>query len=922
MPDWKAEARRRIAGLGFEPTRAEEIADELAQHLDDRCAELIAAGMPGDAAERAVLSELDASGGLRKGLGSLRRAHAPQPLVIGEPGGGWLRGAWNDVRFGLRTLRKSPGFAAAAVLTLALGVGANTAIFSLVNAVLLQRLPVRDSRQLVHASFEGGGVMSYPEYADMRDHGHGFASLAAFGGIVVSLNRGGTAELANGLIVTGNYFDTLGVRPALGRLIGPNDDVTPGAHPVVVLAHDFWRARFGADPALVGRELLINGHRFTVIGVSAPGFHGSELGGERGMFIPMMMQAVVRPPRAGYSGDMDPDLLKRRTNRWLFLVGRLAEGASPEQVASSLAAIAEAGSEPRPAGVQPRRVVAVPVDIGDPEERAQLRAVASLLMAVVGAVLLLACANVANLLLSKAAARRREIAVRLALGASRFRLVRQLVTESVLLAAIGSALGLLLAYWATSAAAGAVPQGALPIAVRVAIDTRVLLFTGALALLAGLAFGLAPGLVATRAGLVAALKDESFVPDERARHFNLRSALVVSQLALSVMLLVAAGLFLRNLRELQAVRPGFDVERLLQAQLPINLLRYTQAQGAAFYRDVVERVESLPGVESAAVARVPVLAGSGRVSSLHIEGREGSQDRFQSEGGGVATSRLDAVNSNVIGPGYFRTLGLALLAGRDFEPADTEQAPVVALVNESFWRLHFADRQAAGVLGQRVSVNGPEGPWRAIVGVVADAKYGSLTEDRVPVLYVPLAQRHETGMTLYVRASGDPAGLLATVRREVQALDPNLPLPELRTVRDTVASSLWIARMGAILLGAFAGLALLLAAIGVYGVVSFGVAQRTREIGLRMALGAGARSVQGMVLKQGLRLVAAGLSIGLVLAVVEARFLESLLFGVSGRDPLTFALVPLVLAVVALVACLLPARRATRLDPLTALRYR
>ncbi len=924
MPDWKGESRRRIAGLGFEPTRAEEIADELAQHLEDRYSELVAAGTPTGAAERAVLSELDASGALRRGLGSLGRAHAPHPIVHGEPGSrGLLRGAWSDVRFGLRTLRKSPGFTAAAVLTLALGVGANTAIFSLVNAVLLQRLPVRDSARLVQATYEGGGVLSYPEYAEMRDHGRGFESLAALGGILVSLNRGGEAELASGLIVTGNYFDTLGVKAALGRVITPADDVTPGAHPVVVLGHDFWRARFGADASVVGRELLMNGQRFIVIGVAAPGFHGSQPGGNRGLYIPMMMQAVVRPPRAGYSGEMDPDLLKRRTNRWLFLVARLSEDAAPEQLTSSLASIANAGSEPQPAGEPSRRVVAVPVDVGDPQQRARMSAVAALLMAVVGAVLLLACANVANLLLSKAAARRREIAVRLALGASRFRLVRQLVTESVLLAAIGGTLGLLLAHWASAALAGAVPQGALPIAVRVAIDGRVLLFTAGLALLAGLAFGLAPGLVATRTGLVAALKDESFVPDERARRFNLRSTLVVSQLALSVTLLVAAGLFLRNLRELQAVRPGFDVERLLQAQLPINLLRYTTEQGQAFYRNVVERVESLPGVESAAVARVALLGGSGRVSSLHVEGREGPTDRFQSEGGGVvASARLDAVNSNVIGPGYFRTLGVAFLAGRDFEPPDTEQAPAVAVVNESFRRMHFPEGEAAVALGRRVSVNGPEGPWRTIVGVVADAKYGSLTEDRVPILYLPLAQRHETGMTLYVRASGDPAGLLAAVRREVQALDPNLPLPALQTVRDSVASALWPARMGAVLLATFAGLALVLASVGVYGVVSFGVAQRTREIGLRMALGAGAASVQGMVLKQGLRLVAAGLATGLVLALAAARFLESLLFGVSGRDPLTFAVVPLVLAGVALLACLLPARRAMRLDPIAALRHR
>jgi len=924
MPDFRAEARRRLGGLGFEPTRCEEIADELAQHLEDRCAELVSAGTPRALAERAVLRELDASGALRDGLSRLGRAGSAAAPVLGEPEGrGLLRGAWGDVRFGLRTLRKSPGFAASAILSLALGVGANTAIFSLVNAVLLQRLPVRDSERLVHASYEGGGVLSYPEYVDARDHQRSFEALAAFGGILVSLNRGGEVELANGLIVTGGYFETLGVRPALGRLIAPSDDVTPGAHPVVVLGHAFWRARFGGDPLIVGRELRINAQRFTVIGVGPEGFHGSQLGGRRDMFVPMMMQAVVRPPRAGYSGEMDPDLLKTRGNRWLTLVGRLAPGMSAEQAASGLTAVITAASPPRPAGAPPIRVVTVPVDTGDPQLRSRLRAAALLLMAVVGAVLVLACANVANLLLSKAAARRREIAVRLALGASRLRLVRQLVTESVLLACLGGALGLLLAQLIFAGFRGAAPPpGALPIAVDAAIDGRVLAFGFMLSLVSGLAFGLAPGLVATRSTLVPALKDESFVPDERARRFNLRSALVVSQVALSVLLLVAAGLFLRNLREIQAVRPGFDVDRLLSAQLPINLLRYTQAQGRAFYRDVVERVEGLPGVESACVARIPVLSGGGRVSSLHVEGRAGAEDRFQSEGGGAVTGRLDAINSNVIGPKYFRTLGVPFVAGRDIEPEDTDSAPAVAVVNESFWRMHFPERAAPGVLGQRVSVNGPQGPWRTIVGVVGDAKYSSLTEDRTPILYVPLAQRHETGMVLYVRTSGAPASLLAGVRREVQALEPNLPLPELRTVGETVSSSFYVARMGAVLLGAFAGLALLLAVIGVYGVVSFGVAQRTREIGVRMALGAGAGDVQGLVLKQGLRLVAVGVTLGMLLALAAARSLESFLFGVRGRDPITFAAVPLALAAVAFLACLVPARRAMKLDPLVALRYR
>jgi predicted permease len=923
-PDWKAEIRKRLAGAPVGAARGEEIADELAQHLDDRYAELVRGGTPEPAAEQAALAELEASDVLREGLGRLRAPAAPATVLGQALGGGPLQGLLADVRFGLRSLRKSPGFTATAVLTLALGIGGNTAVFSLVNAVLLQRLPVRESERLVHLTFEGGGMLSFPDYADLRDHQRAFDGFAAFGGIQVSLNRGGEAELAGGLIVTGNYFEVLGARPELGRLIASSDDVRPGAHPVLVLSHGVWRSRFASEPGVVGRELLVNGHRFTVIGVAPEGFQGSQLGVERGLYIPMMMQAIVRPPRAGYSGEMDPDLLRSRNNRWLTGLGRLQPGTTAEQAASALTSLAVGVMPPRPAGAPKIRMATMPVDVGDARTRAQLRSAATLLMAVVGTVLLLACANVANLMLSQAAARRREIALRLALGASRARVVRQLLTESVLLAAFGGLAGLLLTWWTLAAFRGAAPPpGALPVAIQAAVDVRVLAFTFVLALLAGILFGLAPGLTATGGALVPALKDESFVPDERARRFNLRSALVVSQVSLSLLLLVTAGLFLRNLRELQAIGPGFDVERLLSAQLPVNLLRYTQDQGRAFYRSVVERVEALPGVESASVARVGLLdSGGGRVSSLHVEGRSGRPDRFQSEGGGASAPGRDAISSNVIGPGYFATLGVALVAGRDFDPRDVREAPQVAVVNESFWRVHFADQQRRDVLGQRISLNGPEGPWREIVGVVGDSKYWSLTEQPTPVAYLPLSQQHETGVVLYVRTGAAPASLIAAVRREVQSLEPNLPLPELRTVSETVSSSLYAARMGARLLAVFGGLALLLAAIGVYSVISYGVAQRTREIGVRMALGAGSSDVQGLVLRRGLRLVALGVVVGLALALVAGRFLESFLHGVRGNDPLTFVAVPVVLTAVAFLACLLPARRATKLDPLAALRQR
>ncbi len=921
-PDWKREIRSRLAGAPIGAGRLDEIVLELAQHLEDRYAELVAAGTPRPAAEQAALAELEASDALRDGLGRLSPAPAPPAVVLGQASsGGPFHGLPADVRFGLRSLRKNPGFTAAAVLTLALGIGANTAIFSLVNAVLLQRLPVRESERLVHATFEGGGVLSYPEIAELREHQRAFDGFAAFGGIQVSLNRGGEAELAGGLIVTGGYFEVLGVQPGLGRLIASSDDVTPGGHPVLVLGHAFWRSRFAGDPGVVGRELLVNGHRFTVIGVAPEGFHGSQLGVEHGLYIPMMMQAVVRPPRAGYSGEMDPDLLRTRNSRWLTGLGRLQPGTTAEQAASALTSLAVGLFPPRPAGAPPIQIATVPVDVGDASTRAQLRSAATLLMAVVAAVLLLACANVANLMLSHAAARRREIALRLALGAGRGRVVRQLLTESVLLACLGAFGGLLLTWWTLAAfRASAPPPGALPITIQASVDFRVLAFTLVLAVLAGIVFGLAPGLTATGGALVPALKDESFVPDARARRFDLRNALVVAQVSLSLLLLVTAGLFLRNLRELQAIGPGFDVERLLSAQLPVNLLRYTQDQGRAFYRSVVERVEALPGVESASVARVALLGGGSRVGSIHVEGRPGRPDRFQSEGGGAAAPGRDAVSSNVIGPGYFATLGVPLVAGRDFDPRDVREAPPVAVVNESFCRLHFADRQRRDVLGQRVSLNGPEGPWREIVGVVGDSKYRSLTEPPTPVAYLPLSQQHETGVVLYVRTRTTPASLLAAVRREVQSLEPNLPLPELRTVAETVSSSLYAARMGSRLLAAFGGLALLLAAIGVYGVISFGVAQRTREIGVRMALGAGSSDVQGLVLRRGLRLVALGVVVGLALAVAAGRFLESFLYGVHGNDPLTFAAVAVVLGAVAFLACLLPARRAMKLDPLAALR--
>jgi predicted permease len=929
MPDWKASLEFRLAGLKFSPAREAEILEELSAHLDDRYRELIRGGHSPAEAERLALAELADDDLLRLRMGRLRQAHASEPVTPGTSRTRFTADVWQDLRYAGRMLARQRGFTAAAVITLALGIGANAAIFSLVNATLLQRLPVRDSPRLLYvfngsvSSAIGVPVFSYPEYAELRDANDVFDDFAVWGPLLASLNADAATDLVPGVIVTGNFFQTLGVEAARGRTIGPRDDVTPGAHPVAVISHGLWQRRFGGATDIVGRAILLNGQSFTIVGVTPPDFTGPQLGNVRDLYVPMMMQAVMRPPRGGYSGEMNPDLLKVRTNRWLFGVGRLKAGVTEQQAEAALTTAATAIDRTRDQNTQskrpPRQITATPVDDGMPGQREQLLPVAALLMGTVGIVLLIACANVASLLLSRATSRRREIAVRLAIGASRWRLVRQLLTESVLLAVTGGALGVSLAWAAVRAfRASPPPAGALPIALDFTLDERVLVFSLALSVLTGLVFGLAPALRASRPTLVPALKHESFVPGERSRRLNLRKVLVVAEVALSLALLVAAGLLIRSLRATQAVSPGFDVERLITAPLNVNLLRYTRDQGQRFYASVVERVEALPGVDAASVARVQIQ-GPGRVLSVRIEGRRGSDNVVRSEGGLPSpSSSRELVSSNVVGPRYFQTLGIDFSAGRDFGPQDVQEAPPVIIVNDAFVAVHFPDE---AVLGRRLSFAGPDGPWREIVGVVKDSKYASLSEPRTAIVYLPLSQNHETGMILHVRTSADPDTLVSAVRREIQTLEPNLPLPNVAPMIETLRTSLYAARMGASLLTTFAVFALMLASIGVYGVLAFSMARRTREIGIRIALGAARRDVFALVVREGMWLVTAGIVIGLTVALISGRLLSGFLFGVSAIDLVTFAVMPVVLAIVALVACLLPAWRAMRVDPTEALKY-
>jgi predicted permease len=823
-----------------------------------------------------------------------------------------------DVRYGLRTLGRSPGYAAAAILTLALGVGANSAIFSIVNATLLQELPVREPDRLAFVTSENAGVVfSYPEYADLREHQRPFEGLAAWGGITASLTSAGRADLVDGAIVSGNYFEVLGVSPALGRLLSPQDDRAPGAHPIVVISHGLWQRRFGGQSDVAGREILLGGHPFEMVGVTPAGFTGAQLGVALDLWVPLAMQAVARPPRAGYSGEMEPDLLGRRGARWLFLVGRLAPGRTRAEARAALgplgAPLAEAAGRD-----EPYRFAVAPAAGGDPDVRAQLVPVATLLFAVVGAVLLIACANVANLALSRAAARQRETAIRVAIGAGGGRLLRQLLTESLLLSLAGGGLGLALAFWTVRALRAAPPPGGLPLAIAPELDLRVLLFTLAVAVLAGLLFGLAPALRAARVDLVPALREGA--AGDSGRGLGLRGGLAVGQVALSLLLLATAGLFLRSLNRAQSIPTGIDEERLLSAPLRIELLRYTRDQGVRFYTRVVEEVEALPGVEAAALARVAVLSGGGRTSSLHLEGRGGADGAFRSEGGGPTASRRDSVNANVVDPGYFRTLGVRLRAGRLFDAADGAAAPPVAIVNETFVRMHFPNGGQHEALRTRISLGGPEGPWADVVGVVSDTRYRALVEPPAPIVYQSLAQQHESGVFLYVRGAGDPARLAPAVRRAIETLEPNLPQSGVRPVSDAIGRSLYPARMGALMLGGFGVLALALAAVGVYGVMAFAVSRRTREIGVRMALGAERGAVLRLVMRDGLRLIAAGTALGLAAAAASTRALEGLLYGVSGMDAPTLGAVTAALAAVAALACLVPARRAAGVDPLAALR--
>ncbi|MGH9837333.1 MAG: ABC transporter permease [Blastocatellia bacterium] len=812
---------------------------------------------------------------------------------------------FQDLRVSLRRLRKAPGFTLIAVLSLALGIGANSAIFSLVNTALLRPLPIERPRELVAlngASESGGGefpVLSYPNYKDYRDRNNTLAGLILYRMAPVSLSHKGVNERVWSYIASGNYFEVLGVRAAVGRVFTPDDDKAKGAHSVAVITHDCWQQRFGGDPRVVGKSILVNGGSFTVIGVTPPGFRGSEIGYRTEMWFPAMMQKQIEP-----GGDW----LENRDEYNSFVQGRLKPGVTMAQAEANLKAIAADLAREYPRENEGRTIKLSPAGLFGSFMRGPVTGFAAVLMGIVGLVLLLACINLANLLLARATERRKEIAIRLAVGATRARLVRQLLTESVLLAFLGGALGLALAYWLVDAIMVFKPPMDIPLSTELHVDFRVLLFTAVVSLLTGVLFGLLPALQSTRPELVPALKDEVSVGGYRRS--LLRNGMVVVQVTLSLVLLISAGLVLRGLQRAQFLNPGFNPRNAVEMSFDLSLQGYDEARAKQFKRQLLDRARALPGVEAAGLSNFVPLTMNINQNPIYIEGRP-------SERGGNAPTAMTASAT----PGFLQAMGVRLLEGRDFAETDDDTRPRVAVVNETFARRFWPGQNAIGKRFSHDSDQEPRRQWIEIAGVMQNGKYFSLGEDPTMMAIRNLRQTSGNFLTMIVRTSGEPKGAIGAIRREFGQLDANLPVYNVKTMVEHMNLPLFPARVAAVLLGSFGLLAMLLAAIGLFGVMSYVVSQRTRELGIRMALGAGRGEVFRLVVGQGLLLTAIGVVIGLGLAAVGTRLLSGLLYGVSALDPVTFSVVTLLLAAAAFLACYFPARRAMKVDPIVALRY-
>jgi len=816
-----------------------------------------------------------------------------------------------DIRYALRGLRKSPGFAVVCVLTLALGIGTNTAMFTVINAVLIRPvsgvvdpggLVILERLQKNNPDFAFG----YPDYLDYRDQSQSFTGLAARCRTALILSHG-TTERIVGELVSGNYFSVLGVNPTAGRLIAAEDVQTDDEAPVAVLSYGIWQRVFGSDPEVAGKNILLNGHSFTVIGVAARPFAGTTIGSPTDVWLPLSMQPTAIP-------RMSRGVLHNRNAGWIEIFGRLKRNVQLVEARSEMQIIAGRLATAYPESNEHRSVDVIPSFGMDPDDRAALEKFFGLLIGSVGILLLITCSNVANLLLSRADSRRREIAVRLALGAGRGRLVRQFLTEGLLLSFLAGALGLLVAPWAGNLIlAFRQPLYALH-NVDTTPDARVLAFTLLVALLTGVLFSLAPALQSSKPDLVVTLKDNTPGAGRRSR---LRSLLVSSQVALSLVLLIGAGVTVRRMQKIVNENPGFTTSHILMMSISPSTQGYSETQGARLYREALTRIERIPGIQSASLATtVPPLEWSTRVS-IFYEGQVPPLDYVRGHEFEVGIR----VDMNIVAPNYFRTMEILLLEGRDFTERDSPGAPLVAIVSKRLAHRLWPGQNAVGKRIEWPSWVGAPRPPIEIIGVSSDAKYRSLVADAPLLLYLPESQNYSATQTLVIHTAADPKDLLGAVRSAVGSLDQNLPVFAVKTMAEQMGDSLWQPRMAAGILGSFSIFALILAAVGLYAVVSQWMGQRTREIGIRMALGAKPRDVMRLTLGYGAGLALWGIVTGILFSSALTGFVSVLLFGTGGTDILTIAVIAVFLLLVTLVACYVPARRAMQVDPLVALRH-
>ncbi|HEX6059601.1 MAG TPA: ABC transporter permease [Gemmatimonadaceae bacterium] len=886
---------RRLVNSGRSARISRDIDREMEFHIAERADELRAAGL---SEPQAMLEARRRFG--NRGIQKERTRDAD--IVV------WLDSLAADVRYALRALRRSPAFAAVAVASLALGIGANTAIFTLIDALVLRTLPVPHPDELVQVTLggtDGSGYFTNPLWEQLRDRQTGLAPVAAFGETDFDISEGGAARRVRGAWVSGEYFALFGVQPALGRVLAPADDVR-GCPPVAVLSHDFWRASYGGASDVVGRTIPLDGHRFEIVGVAAPGFRGPEVGWEAQVHVPICSKTLL-------SGE---GALDQRSAWWLRVMGRRAPGLGTPQVAARLAAIAPASyaaTLPDEWPEEHRRQYlqgefgAVPAASGMSALRERYGGALTTLMGAVGLVLLIACANVANLLLARGAAREREVAIRLAVGAARPRLVRQLLTESAILALLGAAAGLLVARWGTSGLVALIATEDVPVALDLAIDRTVLGFTAAVAALTATLFGLVPAWRATRVSPQTAMRAGGRGIAEGHRRFTIGRGLVVAQVALSLVLLVGAGLLVGSLRNLRTLDAGFRPDGVLLVRLDMSRVASADAY-RGMHRELLERVRAVPGIRSASASDLTPIGRSSRNDVVLVEGFEPS------------TMEESLAWFNEVSDGYFATMDMRLLAGRDFDASDAPGAPRAAVISESVARRFFRDATPLGRQFRTQVGDGRSDPY-TVVGVVEEAKYRNLRETESGTIFLAASQDTTPGpsATLEIRADGDLAALGRDIQSVVAGVHPAITI-ETRTLARQVASSLRRERMLAVLSALFGGVALLLSMLGLYGVMAYAVARRRNEIGVRIALGADRGRVLRLVLGDAGRVVAAGVVIGVASAMALGTLVRSFLFGVEPTEPAVLALAVALLASVAIVAGLVPAVRAARMDPVAALR--